>query len=124
MVFNRFVLWFGAGVPTKQYQLILKDGYTLPSYVARTFDGVARYSHVKNENYFYYNCLKGHYTKSNCPAYLREHNFKKLKSTAIDRLHVLNGKFNDELAVRKYSKVCSCIMTEHSVQSPSLCRSF
>ena len=36
---NRFVLWFGGGVPCKQYRLIQKDGIPMAQYLARTFDG-------------------------------------------------------------------------------------
>ena len=50
---------FGAGVPCKQYKLIHKDGLRISTYVARTFDGVARTSHLRKDNYFYYNCCTG-----------------------------------------------------------------
>lgn len=50
---------FGGGIPWKQYQLILKDGVHISSYAARTFDGVAQSSHLRSDNYFYYNCLTG-----------------------------------------------------------------
>eukprot|EP00210_Caulerpa_lentillifera_P002059 g1974.t1 len=109
-LFNRITLWFGAGVPSKQYKLILKDGYSIPVYFARTIDGVARYSHIKKQNYFYYNCLNGKYLPDNCPAYLKEPNFWRLKTGLLDRLHVQNGKFNDELRTRQYSKV---ILMDH-----------
>ena len=36
---NRVVLWFGGGVPGKQYQLIKNDGIPIEAYVARTLDG-------------------------------------------------------------------------------------
>lgn len=110
LMFNKMALWFGCGVPSKQYELILKDGYSIPTYVARTIDGIARYSHIKKQNYFYYNCLTGKYLKDNCPAYLKESNFSKLKNGLLDRLHVQNGKFNDELKTRQYSKV---ILMDH-----------
>lgn len=105
VLFNRFALWYGGGVPVKQFQLLMKDGYTLPSYLSRTLDGVARSSHVKTENYFYYNCLKGYYLKDNCPAYLKEENFRRLKNGMLDRLYIKNGTFNSELSARKYTKV-------------------
>ena len=50
---------FGGGIPWKQYQLILRDGVHISSYAARTFDGVAHNSHLRSDNYFYYNCLTG-----------------------------------------------------------------
>lgn len=29
------------------------------SYAARTFDGVAQHSHLRSDNYFYFNCMMG-----------------------------------------------------------------
>jgi hypothetical protein len=39
VMFNRVVLWFGGGVPGKQYELIKKDGVPIENYIARTIDG-------------------------------------------------------------------------------------
>lgn len=50
---------FGGGIPLKQYQLILRDGVHMSAYAARTFDGVAQATHLRRDNYFYYNCLTG-----------------------------------------------------------------
>lgn len=107
---NRLVLWFGGGVPGKQYELIKADGVPIEQYIARTFDGVAQNSHLKKHNYFYYNCLTGHFTPNNCPAYLKEANFARLKAGVIDRLTVATGTFLGELRSRKYSKV---ILMDH-----------
>jgi betaine lipid synthase len=63
LLFNRVTLWFGGGIPWKQYDLIVKDGIHLSSYAARTFDGVARHSHLAKSNYFYYNCLTGRFAR-------------------------------------------------------------
>ena len=92
-------------MPARQYQLLIKDGFSVPTYLSRTFDGVARYSHLRSENYFYYNCLKGCFLKDNCPAYLKKRNFEKLQDGMVDQLRIVNGTFNSELAARKYSKV-------------------
>ena len=46
-------------MPCKQYRLINKDGVKIATYVGRTLDGVARHSHLRSDNYFYYNCLTG-----------------------------------------------------------------
>jgi hypothetical protein len=70
---------FGGGVPGKQYDLIKEDGQPVDAYIARTFDGVAEHSHLRTSNYFYYNCLMGHFLKDNCPAYLTEDGFRRLK---------------------------------------------
>jgi hypothetical protein len=31
----------------------------MSAYAARTFDGVAQSSHLRSDNYFYYNCITG-----------------------------------------------------------------
>jgi betaine lipid synthase len=38
---------------------IHKDGLSIAKYVARTLDGVAQNSHLRSDNYFYFNCLTG-----------------------------------------------------------------
>lgn len=39
LLFNRIVLWFGGGVPGKQYALIKRDGIPIEEYIGRTVDG-------------------------------------------------------------------------------------
>ena len=46
-------------MPCKQYKLIGKDKLSIAAYVARTLDGVAQNSHLRSDNYFYFNCLTG-----------------------------------------------------------------
>lgn len=50
---------FGGGIPLKQYQLIRRDGVHMATYAARTFVGVAEHSHLRRDNYFYFNCCTG-----------------------------------------------------------------
>jgi betaine lipid synthase len=92
-------------VPCKQYRLIHKDGLRISSYVARTFDGVARNSHLRCDNYFYYNCLRGCFAPDNCPSYLIKENFTALKSGLIDNLTIVTSTFMDALTSRIYTKV-------------------
>jgi Protein of unknown function (DUF3419) len=73
---NRIVLWYGGGVPAKQFDLIVQDKVHIGSYIARTFHGVAQHSHLRKDNYFYYNCLMGRFTRDNCPEYLKPDSFK------------------------------------------------
>eukprot|EP00884_Botryococcus_braunii_P001650 jgi/Botrbrau1/11486/Bobra.0360s0013.1 len=110
LFFNRFVLWFGAGVPCKQYQLILNDGLKMSTYAARVMDGVAKNSHLRKDNYFYYNCALGKYSRDNCPSYLVEENFNRLKASLIDKLVIVTGTFVDQLKSRTYTKV---ILMDH-----------
>ena len=110
LLFNRITLWFGAGVPLKQYQLIKKDGIHMSNYAARTFDGVAQNSLISKDNYFYYNCLTGRFARDNCPEYLTKEGFMKLKNGAVDNLHIVNDFFLPTLQARKYTRV---ILMDH-----------
>ena len=96
---------FGGGIPCKQYRLIYKDGLRISDYAARTFDGVARNSHLRTDNYFYYNCLTGQFTKDNCPSYLKEDNFEVLKAGPIDNLSIATSTFMEQLTARTFTKV-------------------
>ncbi len=95
---------FGAGVPCKQYKLIHKDGLRISTYVARTFDGAARSSHLRKDNYFYYNCCTARFARDNCPSYLVKENFTALKNGLIDNLTIATGTFMDALTRGQYSK--------------------
>ncbi|EIE24752.1 diacylglyceryl-N,N,N-trimethylhomoserine synthesis protein [Coccomyxa subellipsoidea C-169] len=110
LCFNRFVMWFGAGVPCKQYKLIHKDGLRISTYVARTFDGAARSSHLRKDNYFYYNCCTARFARDNCPSYLIKENFTALKNCLIDNLTISTGTFMDALTSRIFTKV---ILMDH-----------
>ncbi|WPT16758.1 hypothetical protein PSENEW3_00004766 [Picochlorum sp. SENEW3] len=110
LLFNRVTLWFGAGVPLKQYQLIKQDGVHMSNYAARTFDGVAQNCLISKDNYFYYNCLTGSFAKDNCPDYLTKEGFDKLKAGAVDSLFIVNDFFLPTLKARKYTKV---ILMDH-----------
>jgi betaine lipid synthase len=50
--------------------------------------------------------MTGHFLRDNCPSYLREENFNRLKDGLINRLTISTGFFLDELRARKYTKVC------------------
>lgn len=110
VMLNRLVLWYGGGVPAKQYELILKDKRRITEYVGTTLNGAAENSHLATWNYFYYNCLMGRFTPHNCPSYLKRENFNKLKSGLIDNLTIMTCTFMEALRARKYSKV---ILMDH-----------
>jgi betaine lipid synthase len=110
LLFNRVVLWFGGGVPGKQYALIRKDGIPIEKYLARTVDGIAENSHLRKSNYFYYNCVTGHFLRDNCPSYLVEDSYNRLHNGLINQLTISTGFFLDELRARKYTKV---ILMDH-----------
>lgn len=96
-------------MPCKQYRLIHKDGLRISEYAARTFDGVARSSHLRSDNYFYYSCLTGRFERDNCPSYLQPANFGALKEGLIDNLTITTSTFMDQLTARTYTKVIPTI---------------
>jgi betaine lipid synthase len=107
LVFNRFTLWFGGGIPAKQVELIQRDGVSLSDYAFRTFMGVIKGSLIAQENYFYYNGLKGRFSKACCPDYLKEDNFRKLKDDkAIDTLHIVDDFFSTDTENARVHKGC------------------
>mmetsp|Transcript_8248 Transcript_8248/g.30422 ORF Transcript_8248/g.30422 Transcript_8248/m.30422 type:complete len:746 (-) Transcript_8248:1595-3832(-) len=108
---NDLVLWYGAGVPKNQLNLITKEQKTpIQTYVMRLLDGVAEKSHVRDENYFYHVCLAGRFNRGNCPAYLNQDNFETLKDGRISNLKITTNTFVEELKKGLYSKV---ILMDH-----------
>jgi betaine lipid synthase len=106
LLFNRITLWFGGGIPAKQADLIQHDGVHLSDYAARTFVGVVKGSLIAKDNYFYYSCLKGRFSRDCCPDYLKEENFNKLKDEKmIDALHIVDDFFLPTLRKRTYTRV-------------------
>ncbi|KAK9835076.1 hypothetical protein WJX84_003123 [Apatococcus fuscideae] len=79
-------------------------------YIARTFDGVAHSSHLRSDNYFYYNCCTGRFLKDCCPSYLTREGFNRLKSGRLESLHIVSSYFKEQLQARMYSKV---ILMDH-----------
>jgi betaine lipid synthase len=51
--------------------------------------------------------MTGHFLRDNCPSYLKEENFNRLKDGLLNRLTISTCFFLDELRARKYSKVCA-----------------
>lgn len=92
-------------MPCKQYRLIQKDGLRISQYIARTLDGAAMNSHMRKDNYFYFNCCTGRFARDSCPSYLTPANFQQLKGGDIDRLEIMNGVFMQALMSRKFTKV-------------------
>ena len=88
-LFNRLVLWFGAGVPCSQYEMIERDdGVRLSSYAARTLGGVATKTHLKGDNYFYASCLRGKYLNPEeggcCPEWMTREGVATLRAVDVE----------------------------------------
>jgi betaine lipid synthase len=109
--FNKTIAWFAGGVPRKQLELIKNDGIKVTDYFFRCIDNMVSNSHLKDDNYFYYNMATGKYTKNNCPAYLRHENYNKFHNgDLLNRLVISNDYFINELRNRKYDKI---ILMDH-----------
>ena len=64
-----------AGVPERQMAL----GLHRPNNLAMVIDKVFFNTDLVNDNYFYAGYILGYYTKDNCPRYLREENYAKMR---------------------------------------------
>lgn len=75
LVGNPIFLWKALGVPANQANMM---DSSIIQYIIDTLDPIVGYSLLSTDNYFYYLCLKGHYTPKNCPDYLTKQGFKTL----------------------------------------------
>lgn len=111
VLFNPISLWLGAGVPKRQRNLIAHDNLSVADYAQRGLHGILYDTHLKSDNYFYYNCLTGRFTPTNCPRYLRADGYRTLRDGgAVYALRVVSGYFQPELEKRTYTKV---ILMDH-----------
>ncbi|KAJ3110904.1 hypothetical protein HDU96_006157 [Phlyctochytrium bullatum] len=94
---DRF-LWGALGVPPAQMQMLLEEGSAY-DYVVNTFDPVVKYTHLRDENYFYYMPLMLKYNPGNVPAYLTEEGFKLLQTDAsrLDAIQIHTATIVDVL---------------------------
>lgn len=104
------ILWKLCGTPRNQIEMIIKhDKRDLYEYAVTSFEPVFQYSDLLTDNYFYYLIFNGCFTKHNCPRYLNEENYERIKGN-VDRIHNINGSLLTELKKRKYDKV---ILMDH-----------
>lgn len=52
---------------------------TTQEYIENTLDPIPCHSLFNQDQYFYYLCLKQHYSRTSCPSYLTEDGFNQLK---------------------------------------------
>ena len=102
-------------MPCKQYKLIHKDGLRISQYIARTLDGAAMHSHMRKDNYFYFNCCTGRFARDSCPSYLKQDRFDQLKAGDIDKLEIMNGS-SCKRSCPGSSPRYSCIALHSSLQ--------
>ncbi|GAQ92949.1 betaine lipid synthase [Klebsormidium nitens] len=111
LVTNRVTMWFCAGVCKSQMALI-KNEDNIYSYIVRCLDNVAKYSNLRDSNYFYRLCLTGRFARHCCPRFLEEDCFARLKHelAAGERLLIRTDSFVSQLCARQYTKV---ILMDH-----------
>jgi betaine lipid synthase len=102
---NKYLCWFGLGVPFNQLQLLDSPVY---DYLYRTLDPLFKNKCMK-ANYFYYNIFTGHFEKDCCPDYLKPENYEFIKQR-VNRIKLVNNTFLDELNQNLYTKV---ILMDH-----------
>ncbi|CAO3702686.1 unnamed protein product [Rhizopus stolonifer] len=86
---NPMFMWNALGVPMNQMNMFLNE-HTYQEYIENTLDPIPSHSLFKDDQYFYYLCLKQRYSPFSCPSYLTIEGFSSLKTSgALDafRLH-------------------------------------
>ncbi|OCF42021.1 betaine lipid synthase [Kwoniella heveanensis CBS 569] len=76
---NPMFNWHALGVPVNQMNCFLQDG-TVEDYITATLDPIPKLTTLKDDNYFFFLCLNGRYTRSSCPSYLKPEGFRALKN--------------------------------------------
>lgn len=113
LVGNPLFLWKALGVPANQAALM---GASVLQYVKDTFDPMVKRSLISTDNYFYYLCLQGKYSKNNCPDYLTEKAYKKFSSTTnncLDRIRIHTDFLDDVFARLTPKTITIAIIMDH-----------
>ncbi|KAL4797085.1 hypothetical protein BDV19DRAFT_397920 [Aspergillus venezuelensis] len=114
IVSTEWFAWKAAGVPRNQRNMIVEDyfkrngltkemksakdisGKSIWEYVVDTLDPVVQETMVGNDNYFYFLCLQGQFSRRCCPAYLTPQAHVKLSSPgAFDGLRIHTDEINE-----------------------------
>ncbi|KAK4686538.1 betaine lipid synthase, partial [Tremellales sp. Uapishka_1] len=102
---NPIFNWHALGVPRNQMNCFLEDG-TVEDFISATLDPVPGLATLKDDNYFFFLCLNGRYTRASCPEYLKPEGYKALKVASINNafklhtdtiLNVLRGLPDEDL---------------------------
>lgn len=109
---NPMFLWKALGVPMHQAEMISSTAGDFLTYITDTLDPIIERSLISSDNYFYYLCLKGRYSASNCPGYLKRESFTRLcKPGALDGIRIHTDEIVDVVArIRKHSVTIAIVM--------------
>ncbi|KAL3474905.1 hypothetical protein BJX99DRAFT_271479 [Aspergillus californicus] len=114
VVSTEWFAWKAAGVPRNQRNMIVDDYYkrngltkemkqakdisgkSIWEYVVDTLDPAVQDTMISNDNYFYYLCLQGQFSRRCAPAYLSPQAHVKLSSPgAFDGLRIHTDEINE-----------------------------
>ncbi|KAI5969956.1 hypothetical protein CANMA_000996 [Candida margitis] len=117
LVGNPIFLWKALGVPANQAKMM---GPSVIKYVIDTLDPIIERSLISEDNYFYYLCLMGRYTRTNCPDYLTTKGYKRLtgqKSVSgevpIENIRLHTDLLNDVFARLSNKSITIAIIMDH-----------
>lgn len=78
-----FFNWHALGVPKNQMNCFLNDG-TVEDFITATLDPLPSMARLKDDNYFFFLCLNGRYSRASCPAYLKPEGFRVLQNAKVN----------------------------------------
>ncbi|KAI5964573.1 uncharacterized protein KGF55_001642 [Candida pseudojiufengensis] len=117
LVGNPIFLWKALGVPANQANLM---GPSIIKYVIDTLDPLISRSLISDDNYFYYLCLMGTYTRTNCPDYLTTKGYKRLTGqksingdVPLDNIRLHTDLLNDVFARLSTKSITIAIIMDH-----------
>lgn len=112
LVANPVFLWKALGVPLNQASMI--NGGIL-RYIIDTIEPLLSRSLISQDNYFYYLCLMGRYTRENCPDYITRHGYNNLakRKGAIDGIRLHTDTINDVVERIRPGSVNHAIVMDH-----------
>lgn len=111
IVCNPIFLWKALGVPISQGAMI--EGGT-EKYLIDTLDPLVSRSLISSENYFYYLCLTGSYSQSNCPDYLTRKCFDTIKNnSSLNNIRLHTDAMQDVVERLTPGSVTCAIVMDH-----------
>ncbi|KAF6057983.1 hypothetical protein FOB60_001445 [Candida parapsilosis] len=117
LVGNPIFLWKALGVPANQAKMM---GPSVIKYVVDTLDPIIERSLISEDNYFYYLCLMGRYSRTNCPDYLTTKGYKRLTGqksitgeVPIDNIRLHTDLLNDVFARLSNKSITIAIIMDH-----------
>ncbi|VEU23590.1 DEKNAAC104616 [Brettanomyces naardenensis] len=112
LIGNPIFLWKALGVPANQASMM---GSSVIKYLEDTLDPVVDRYMISNENYFYYLCLQGKYSKNNCPDYLTKeaHDRFNSKDSPLDNIRIHTDFLNDVFGRLTKKSLTIAIIMDH-----------